>query len=88
MPTPTDDKESIHANYVSSLFLLSNPELEVAAPVVILQNDAANVYAVLENHFIPMYLPQPDKFWKIVRQILNVETWRPRVYGAQLKVCN
>ncbi|KAH7623020.1 hypothetical protein Ndes2526B_g02314 [Nannochloris sp. 'desiccata'] len=83
-----DEKDSIQLLYAPCLFLPTADGEDVAAPVVILQNDGANIYAVLENHIHPNYLSQPDKFWKVVRNIPNppLETWRPRVYGVQLKM--
>lgn len=79
--------EEISLLWVPSLFIPAGDGEEVHAPVVILQNDPANVYnAVLENHIHPNYLPQPDRLWKLVRGTLAVDTWRPRVYGVQLKV--
>jgi len=88
MPPSGEEKDSIQLLYAPCLFLPTADGEDVAAPVVILQNDGANIYAVLENHINPNYLSQPDKFWKVVRNISNppLETWRPRVYGVQLKV--
>lgn len=90
MPTAGEEKDSIQLLYAPCLFLPTADGDDVAAPVVILQNDGANIYSVLENHLHPNYLSQPDKFWKIVRNIPSppFETWRPRVYGVQLKVSN
>ena len=83
-----DEKDNVQLLYSPTLFLAVNDGEEVAAPVVILQNDPANIYQVFETHLMPNYLPQPDKFWKIIRsQNPPFETWRPRVYGVQLKVC-
>lgn len=57
------------------------------APVITLNTDggAANVYPVIEKHFRPESLFGPEKFWKLVRTDLAIETWRPRVHGVQLK---
>ena len=87
MPPAGEEKDSIQLLYAPCLFIPTDGD-EVPAPVVILQNDPANIFAVLEKHIHPNYLPQPDKFWKQVRSLPNppLETWRPRVYGVQLKV--
>lgn len=87
MPRSAEDKDAIQLLYTPVLFLPAGEGEEVAAPVVILQNDPANIYGVLEKHLQPDCLPQPDRFWKIVRSTPPVpfETWRPRVNGAQLK---
>jgi hypothetical protein len=88
MPPSADEKESTVLLYAPALFIPTAENEEVYSPVVILQSDGANVYGVLENHIHPNYLPQPDKFWKAVRSIQNppIATWRPRVFGVQLKV--
>lgn len=86
-----EERDSAQLLYVHTLFLRCEDYEECAlAPVVILQDHPSNIYGVLEQHVLPTFLPQPDKFWKLVRQLTSpaTETWRPRVYGVQLKVRN
>jgi len=87
MPRSADERDAISLLYAPSLFLPAAEGEEVPAPVVILQNDPANVYGILETHFRSDCLPQPDRFWRIVRSTppIPFETWRPRVNGVQLK---
>jgi hypothetical protein len=88
MPPSADEKDSTVLLYAPCLFLPTSEGDDITAPVVCLQNDGANIYGILESHFHPNYLSQPDRFWKTVRNISNppFETWRPRVFGVQLKV--
>ena len=81
MSTFHDERESCHIAYARFLFIKTEGE-EVPAPVVILQNDIHNVFGILEKHFHPKYLPQPDKYWKTIRTVLDIDSWRPRVNGC------
>lgn len=56
-----------------------------AAPVVTVSQEDSNIYTVLERHIKREYLLGSEKFWKLVRTELGLDTWRPRVQGAQLK---
>lgn len=57
------------------------------APVMTLHNgEIGSLYNyVVEKHLRTEYLPGAEKFWKVVRTDQNLETWRPRVQGTQLK---
>jgi hypothetical protein len=63
----------------------SDHDGSMLAPVIITLEEQANIFTVLERHFQPFFLPSCDKFWRDVRNALNVETWRPRAYGEQLR---
>jgi hypothetical protein len=75
--------------FIDKLFLLTDENEEILAPVVTLQNEPFNIYGLLEQRFIiPEGLPPPDQFFRAARSLTDppLETWRPRVNGVQLKV--
>lgn len=82
-----DAKDEVQLIFAPCLFLRS-ATLESRHPVVILQNDRANIFGVLEKHIRAEFIPPQDRFWKNVRSSFNppLDTWRPRVNGVQLKV--
>lgn len=78
--------EEVVAAYASLLFIRS--EAEIRRPVVLLTGERTNVYGVLEKHFRETALPPSERFWRTVRTqwTPQLDTWRPRVNGVQLKV--
>ncbi|KAF5840007.1 hypothetical protein DUNSADRAFT_18044 [Dunaliella salina] len=55
-------------------------------PVVTLHNtEASNLYSLLERTLRPEFCVGGERFWKIIRADQNLDTWRPRVHGTQLK---
>eukprot|EP00775_Hariotina_reticulata_P010958 gene10958-11112_t len=82
---PVSRKEEVHRLLGQRLVIKCDPNSSYSAPVVILASEEANIYNVIERHFKPGYLLGIEKFWKLVRSELGVDTWRPRVQGSQLK---
>lgn len=78
--------EEVVAAFATKLFIRS--EAEARRPVVLLSGERTNVYGVLEKHFRETALPPSERFWRTVRSqwTPNLDTWRPRVNGVQLKV--
>jgi hypothetical protein len=82
---PVSRKEEVHRLFGQRLVIKCDPNSSYSAPVVILASEEANIYNVIERHFKPGYLLGVDKFWKLVRSDMGLDTWRPRVQGSQLK---
>eukprot|EP00879_Flechtneria_rotunda_P021287 GHRR01022430.1.p1 GENE.GHRR01022430.1~~GHRR01022430.1.p1 ORF type:complete len:213 (+),score=54.22 GHRR01022430.1:414-1052(+) len=82
---PTARKEEVQRLLGQCLVVKCHPEGPYAAPVVIMAAEESNIYMLVEKHFKIDYLNGPERFWKLVRTDLQLETWRPRVQGAQLK---
>ena len=78
--------DEVVAAYATKLFIRS--EAEIRRPVVLLTGERTNVFGVLEKHFKETALPPSERFWRTVRTqwTPQLETWRPRVNGTQLKV--
>lgn len=85
---PTARREEVQRLFCSVLVLRCDMSLQYAAPVIIMSQEDSNIYAVLERHLKREYLVGAEKFWRLVRAELGVDTWRPRVQGAQLKALN
>lgn len=82
-------EDLINLQFIDKLFILTDENEEILAPVVTLQNEPYNIYGLLEQRFIiPEGLPPPDHFFRAARSLTDppLETWRPRVNGVQLKV--
>ena len=78
--------DEVVAAYATKLFIRS--EAEIRRPVVLLTGERTNVFGVLEKHFKETALPPSERFWRTVRTqwTPQLDTWRPRVNGTQLKV--
>jgi hypothetical protein len=78
--------EQVVAAYAKELFIRS--EAEIKRPVVLLSGERTNIYGVLEKHMRETALPPAERFWRAVRTqwTPQLDTWRPRVNGVQLKV--
>lgn len=81
-------KEEVQRLLGQCLVIKCDPAEPYLAPVVIMSTDETNIYSWLEKHLLPDYLVGCERFWKLVRADMNLETWRPRVQGAQLKALN
>lgn len=81
----SDHKEEVH-KHLGRILLVPVQDGKYKSPVITLNhNEIGSVYTVIEKHFRQEFLLGADKFWKIVRTDQNLETWRPRVHGVQLK---
>jgi hypothetical protein len=78
--------EQVVSAYATALFVRS--EAEIKRPVVLLSGERTNIYGVLEKHMRETALPPSERFWRAVRTqwTPQLDTWRPRVNGVQLKV--
>ena len=80
-----DQKEDV-IKAIGRVLILQVVDGKYRAPVVTLNNnEIGSVYTVVEKHLRQEYLVASEKFWKIIRNDQNLETWRPRVHGTQLK---
>ncbi|KAK9822561.1 hypothetical protein WJX74_004715 [Apatococcus lobatus] len=77
------EREDVNQKLVSALIIPTTTA--VRAPVITLNGERANVYGIVERHLRPETLAGPDRFWKSAKILYNLDTWRPRVNGAQLK---
>jgi hypothetical protein len=82
---PTARREEVQRLFCSVLVIRCESNAQYAAPVIVMSQEDSNIYAVLERHLKREYLLGAEKFWRLVRAELGVDTWRPRVQGAQLK---
>lgn len=82
---PTARREEVQRLFCSILVIRCESNTQYAAPVIVMSQEDSNIYAVLERHLKREYLLGAEKFWRLVRAELGVDTWRPRVQGAQLK---
>lgn len=81
----SDHKEDLH-KHLGRILLVPVVDGKYKSPVITLNhNEVGSVYTVVEKHFRQEFLLGADKFWKIARTDQNLETWRPRVHGVQLK---
>jgi hypothetical protein len=83
---PAARREEVQRLLTSVLVVRCDASVQYAAPVVIMSQEESNIYTVIERHLKREYLLGAEKFWRLVRSELSVDYWRPRVYGAQLKV--
>lgn len=81
----TARKEEVQRLLCQVLVIPCELSAQYAAPVIIMSQEDSNIYTVLERHLKRDYLLGAEKFWRLVRAELGVDTWRPRVQGAQLK---
>jgi hypothetical protein len=82
---PVARKEEVQKLLGQCLVLKCDPNGPYLAPIVIMSADENNIYSWLENHLKSEYLMGAERFWKLVRSDMAIDTWRPRVQGAQLK---
>ena len=82
---PVARKEEVQKLLGQCLVLKCDPNGPYLAPIVVMSADENNIYSWLENHLKPEYLMGAERFWKLVRADMAIDTWRPRVQGAQLK---
>lgn len=82
---PVSRKEEVQKLIGQALVLKCDPNSPYLAPIVIMNAEENNVYGLLEKHFRPEFLLGAERFWKVVRNDMNIDTWRPRVQGQQLK---
>ena len=79
-------KEEVQRLLAQALVLrIDNPNAPYLAPVVINAEDGGNVFSCIERHLKSEFHGGAERFWRLVRTDLNVETWRPRVQGLQYK---
>lgn len=83
---PAARRVEVQRLLTSVLVVRCDASVQYAAPVVIMSQEESNIYTVIERHLKREYLLGAEKFWRLVRSELSVDYWRPRVYGAQLKV--
>jgi len=81
----TARKEEVQRLLCQVLVIPCELSAQYAAPVIIMSQEDSNIYTVLERHLKRDYLMGAEKFWRLVRAELGVDTWRPRVQGTQLK---
>lgn len=82
---PAARRDEVQRLFCSVLVVRWDLNTPYAAPVIIMSQEGSNIYQVLERHLRRDYLVGAEKFWRLVRAELGVDTWRPRVQGAQLK---
>lgn len=82
---PAAHKEEVQRLLSQVLVIHCEVNAQYAAPVIIMSQEESNIYTVLERHLRRDYLVGAEKFWRLVRAELGVDTWRPRVQGTQLK---
>jgi hypothetical protein len=82
---PTARKEEVQRLMGQALVVRCDPSSSYLAPVVIMAAEESNLYQLVEKHFRPEFMVGPEKFWRLVRAELGLDTWRPRVQGTQLK---
>lgn len=78
-------REEVQRLLGMALVYKCDPSGPYQAPVIVLAQEENNVYNLIERFVRPEYLNGAERFWKLIRGDLGVETWRPRVQGAQLK---
>lgn len=79
------EKDEIAKRFAGALIIRTDGPIR--APVVTLQGEKANLYNVIEKHLRPEVVVGAERFWKLIRSMYNpnLDTWRPRVNGVQLK---
>ena len=79
------EKDEIAKRFAGALIIRTDGAIR--APVVTLQGEKANLYSVIEKHLRPEVVVGAERFWKLIRAMYNpnLDTWRPRVNGVQLK---
>lgn len=78
------EKDEIAKRFAGALIIRTDGQ--VRAPVVTLHGDKANLYNVIEKHMRADVVVGPERFWKVIRSVFpDLDTWRPRVNGLQLK---
>eukprot|EP00878_Enallax_costatus_P012103 GHUV01012636.1.p2 GENE.GHUV01012636.1~~GHUV01012636.1.p2 ORF type:complete len:322 (+),score=99.10 GHUV01012636.1:553-1518(+) len=82
---PASRKDEVQRVLGQCLVIKCDANGPYLAPVVTLGGEESNIYTLVEKHFRDEYLVGGEKFWRVVRADLEVETWRPRVQGTQLK---
>ena len=79
------EKDEVAKRFAGALIIRTDGAIR--APVVTLQGEKANLYSVIEKHLRPEVVVGAERFWKLIRAMYNpnLDTWRPRVNGVQLK---
>ncbi|KAL3137600.1 hypothetical protein ABBQ38_004881 [Trebouxia sp. C0009 RCD-2024] len=79
------EKDEVAKRFAGALIIRTDGAIR--APVVTLQGEKANLYNVIEKHLRPEVVVGAERFWKLIRAMYspNLDTWRPRVNGVQLK---
>ena len=79
------EKDDVAKRFAGALVIRTDGAIR--APVVTLQGEKANQYNVIEKHLRPEAVVGAERFWKLIRAMYNpnLDTWRPRVNGVQLK---
>lgn len=79
------EKDDVAKRFAGALIIRTDGAIR--APVVTLQGEKANLYSVIEKHLRPEAVVGAERFWKLIRAMYNpnLDTWRPRVNGVQLK---
>lgn len=79
------EKDEVAKRFAGALIIRTDGAIR--APVVTLQGEKANLYNVIEKHLRPEVIVGAERFWKLIRSMYqpNLDTWRPRVNGVQLK---
>ena len=79
------EKDDVAKRFAGALVIRTDGAIR--APVVTLQGEKANLYNVIEKHLRPEAVVGAERFWKLIRAMYNpnLDTWRPRVNGVQLK---
>lgn len=79
------EKDEVAKRFAGALIIRTDGAIR--APVVTLQGEKANLYNVIEKHLRPDVVVGAERFWKLIRAMYNpnLDTWRPRVNGVQLK---
>jgi hypothetical protein len=78
-------RDDVQKKLATALVVRCSESAKYKSPVVILASEAMNLYPLLEQFFVPEVLAGAERFWKVVRNDMGMETWRPRVNGTQLK---
>eukprot|EP00197_Chlamydomonas_leiostraca_P002376 CAMPEP_0202859646 /NCGR_PEP_ID=MMETSP1391-20130828/1669_1 /ASSEMBLY_ACC=CAM_ASM_000867 /TAXON_ID=1034604 /ORGANISM="Chlamydomonas leiostraca, Strain SAG 11-49" /LENGTH=524 /DNA_ID=CAMNT_0049538697 /DNA_START=123 /DNA_END=1697 /DNA_ORIENTATION=- len=79
------DKEEV-LKQLGRVLVLPVIDGKYRTPVVTLHNnDTSNLYSLVERQLRQDFQPGAEKWWKIIRTDQNLDTWRPRVHGTQLK---
>lgn len=79
------EKDEVAKRFAGALIIRTDGAIR--APVVTLQGEKANLYNVIEKHLRTDAVVGAERFWKLIRAMYNpnLDTWRPRVNGVQLK---